>query len=569
VQQYDQSVYLRVAEAQRCHVNCCLFLPVFATNARDRVAAVMEVVQTEDNERFAGLIDWAKVCLEGAGLWTIEAEGDTVGMGLRTITADFEASAFESKIDARAGGLVRSLTGAPSMPPPPPAPLGGGRSAGQNQSLGWRHPGFATASGGIGNTAEADDAIGGSGQHAEQTLQRGRIHHQQQPTTTTAGGPPLLPDRIVQIGNHLIISADVPLQKPGWQNNNIPNNNNNNDTSNGNLGSGSGGSSEPMSQPPISGVVTNPLAAANDAATHVYGGGGGGGGGLPFDAMAHQAAAAMANGRGGGGANGNWANLRGGVVNVPQGYATSYGHGDNAITLDDLSPHFHSSLRDAAAKMDISVTTLKRACRRLGLQRWPRRELASKANEASQHALAAAGAGTAVGDNNNYNNDISNNLFSWTSGQTISAGSSGEQHLVAAAAAAAAQQHMIRPPGLVGNGSAVPMVFVPGMDPPGALDNGGGGFRGLGGGGGAGGGGLHSNGAAMGDLQTQTHSLESLDILAAADVETFSVGNSPPGNRSRGGGGSGGGDDDDDDDDDVGGGLFSTAHMPGPVGTAL
>jgi hypothetical protein len=424
LQQYDQSVYLRVAEAQRCHVNCCLFLPVYATTARDRVAAVMEVVQTEYNERFAGLIDWAKVCLEGAGLWTIEAEGDTIGMGLRKITNDFEASAFESKIDARAGGVVRSLT--------------------------------------------------------------------------AAAAAPLRPDRIVQVGNQLIISSDAPLQQPNWQTGQNTNNNNT-DLSNGNLASGSGGSSEPISQHPIPGVTTNALAAAN--------------------------AAALAVANGAGAFNGAWGGI-GGVVTVPQGYATTYGHGDNAITLDDLSPHFHLSLRDAAAKMNISVTTLKRACRRLGLQRWPRRELAIKANEVSQQAAAVAAA--------------ADHLFSWNSGQTISADSAGDHHRVAAAAAAAAAamasgqvqggsggippfntrtaaaaaavaaaaaHHMIHPPVL---NTEAQMVFVPGMDPPDLVGNG------LG---------DHSD-AAIGDLNTQTHSLESLDILAAADVDTFSVGNS-------------------------------------------
>jgi hypothetical protein len=102
------------------------------------------------------------------------------------------------------------------------------------------------------------------------------------------------------------------------------------------------------------------------------------------------------------------------------------------------------------------------------------------------------------------------------------------------------------------------MVFIPGMDPSlnaAALQlNGGGGNSG----------GIGGNGvAAMDDLQTQTHSLESLDILAAADVDTFSVGNSPPGTRNKGGGGGGSGGDDD------GGGLFSTAHMSGPLSTAI
>jgi hypothetical protein len=237
-----------------------------------------------------------------------------------------------------------------------------------------------------------------------------------------------------------------------------------------------------------------------------------------------------------GGANG-WASIER-AVNVPQGYATSYGHGDNAITYGDLAPHFQLSLRNAAAKMEISVTTLKRACRRLGLQKWPRRELANKAMEAS-------------------NKLADGHLFSWTSSQTISVDSIGaDHHRVAAAAAFAAGQgggdmppyntrtvaaahHMIRPP-VLNTEAAAQMVFVPGIEPPaGELANGGNG--------------------GIGGMNTQTHSLESLDILAAADAETFSVNNSPPGERIKGGRGDG-------DDGDR---LFSTEHMPGPWSRAI
>jgi len=487
VQQYDQSVYLRVVEAQRCHVNCCFFLPVFATSSRDRVAAVMEVVQTDDNERFAGLIDWAKVCLEGAGLWTIEAEGDTIGMGLRTITTEFEASAFESKVDERAGGVVRTLTGAASMPPPPPA-LAGDRSFGlgvHTQPVGWQNPGVVVSA--AGTAAEADDAIGGSG-HAEQKVKQ----VSRGDDAPAAAKVSLRPERIVQIGNHLIISADAPFQQRGWQSNQ-----NNERNNNGILPSGRSGNNEA-----IRGVHASAFAAA------------------------------AVNG----GANG-WASIER-AVNVPQGYATSYGHGDNAITYGDLAPHFQLSLRNAAAKMEISVTTLKRACRRLGLQKWPRRELANKAMEAS-------------------NKLADGHLFSWTSSQTISVDSIGaDHHRVAAAAAFAAGQgggdmppyntrtvaaahHMIRPP-VLNTEAAAQMVFVPGIEPPaGELANGGNG--------------------GIGGMNTQTHSLESLDILAAADAETFSVNNSPPGERIKGGRGDG-------DDGDR---LFSTEHMPGPWSRAI
>lgn len=433
VQQYDQSVYLRVAEAQRCHVNCCLFLPVFASPARDRVAAVMEVVQTEENTRFAGLVDWAKVCLEGAGLWTIEGDSDALPVGLRAIKAEYDASAFESKVEARVAPL-RSVTAPPSMPPPP-APLTAlrqGPAPSNPHSLGsvqpiedsqgpyltnGRQTGFLLQA-----AAEADDAAGGSGRTT--VPQDLGTSNQGKPPTPTAPTKA----KAVQVGNNLVLSSDGPADS-GWPMQ---------------IGSGSGGSSEQVGQQQHS-----PLAAG---------------------------------------------------MTIPQGYPTSYGHGDRTITIEDLAPHFHVSLRDAASRMGISVTTLKRACRRLGLQRWPRRELASRAQEVS-NAAAQVAAAVAVTNHAQAFGDI----LSWGSGQTISADSSGEHLLgqaqaAAAAAAAAAQmpfhaQHLLRTPfpGCAG----LPMFNDGGI----------------------------SNG--QGHMHTQTHSLESLDILAAADVDTFSVGNSP------------------------------------------
>ncbi len=40
-----------------------------------------------------------------------------------------------------------------------------------------------------------------------------------------------------------------------------------------------------------------------------------------------------------------------------------------------LQAHFGLGLRDAADRLGICATTLKRACRRVGIQRWPRRLL--------------------------------------------------------------------------------------------------------------------------------------------------------------------------------------------------
>lgn len=41
------------------------------------------------------------------------------------------------------------------------------------------------------------------------------------------------------------------------------------------------------------------------------------------------------------------------------------------LTYEDLQKHFHLGLKDAAGKLGICSTTLKRACRRNGIKRWP------------------------------------------------------------------------------------------------------------------------------------------------------------------------------------------------------
>ncbi|KAL4424685.1 hypothetical protein ABPG77_004492 [Micractinium sp. CCAP 211/92] len=51
------------------------------------------------------------------------------------------------------------------------------------------------------------------------------------------------------------------------------------------------------------------------------------------------------------------------------------------LTLADLQSHFGVGLKEAAARLGICPTTLKRACRRHGIQRWPRRQL-QKVNRA-------------------------------------------------------------------------------------------------------------------------------------------------------------------------------------------
>jgi hypothetical protein len=403
-------------------------------------------------------------------------------MGLRAFKTEFEASAFESKVEAR-GAAKTGATGAASMPPPPaPAttlrqgtapshthsmgsvqPLDdagrGGTAAATN---GWASAAVAAAAaaGGAPAAGEADDAAGGS-EHTRSTLEAAAL-------------PPK--DRVVQVGNNLImLASDAPAQQIGWPLH---------------PGSASGGSSEPMAQHHAGPLTSMPPPLVPSGDPH---------GGAAGAALWGVGANAM-------GVPG---------FQLPQGYATTYGHGDRAITLDDLAPHFHVSLRDAATRMGISVTTLKRACRRLGLHRWPRRELANRAQETAVAAAAVASIAAAhavVGDPN---------LLSWASGHTISADSSGVA-VAQAHAVAAAHGGMLLPFG-GGHAGALRPAMLPPMFGGAGMPLPGGGIPSSGGAAAPTG----RSGPSHGTGGFQHHSLESLDILAAADVDTFSVGNSP------------------------------------------
>ena len=69
------------------------------------------------------------------------------------------------------------------------------------------------------------------------------------------------------------------------------------------------------------------------------------------------------------------------------------------LTLEQVTEHFGKSMKDATDALGVCPTTLKRACRRLGIPRWPRTEAEIPAVMAGLHTAGADGAaaGAAVG----------------------------------------------------------------------------------------------------------------------------------------------------------------------------
>ena len=64
MQTYNKSVYLRVADAQRCRVHSTMLLPLYLTAQREHPFGVFEVCQTETNVLFPSLVDLLQRCLE-------------------------------------------------------------------------------------------------------------------------------------------------------------------------------------------------------------------------------------------------------------------------------------------------------------------------------------------------------------------------------------------------------------------------------------------------------------------------------------------------------------------------
>ncbi|KAL0041463.1 hypothetical protein WJX79_004319 [Trebouxia sp. C0005] len=83
VQQYDKRHFLRVEEAHRCRVHSALFMPLFTSANRHQPFAVFEVVQADTDVVFPVLVHWLVCCLQDVQLFTADADQQALTMGLR------------------------------------------------------------------------------------------------------------------------------------------------------------------------------------------------------------------------------------------------------------------------------------------------------------------------------------------------------------------------------------------------------------------------------------------------------------------------------------------------------
>lgn len=91
VQVYDRSVYLRATEAQRCSVHSTIVTPVYLTPAREMPAAVVEISHHDKDVKFPEIISRLSSCLESVQLYMADIDLNSTKIGLRNWPVDINS----------------------------------------------------------------------------------------------------------------------------------------------------------------------------------------------------------------------------------------------------------------------------------------------------------------------------------------------------------------------------------------------------------------------------------------------------------------------------------------------
>eukprot|EP00210_Caulerpa_lentillifera_P002070 g1985.t1 len=95
VQKYDKKIYLRVSEAQRCRVHSTVVLPFFEPSIPHRALGVIEVVTNDRNVAFHELLKRVIASLECVHLCTSEIEVSQIEEGLKQWPVDTDLHLFD------------------------------------------------------------------------------------------------------------------------------------------------------------------------------------------------------------------------------------------------------------------------------------------------------------------------------------------------------------------------------------------------------------------------------------------------------------------------------------------
>jgi len=100
VQRYDRNVYLRASEAQRCRVHSTMVTPVYTSAERESAVSVVEVSHHDKDVKFPEIINRLSSCLESVQLFMAEMDINNVPIGLRNWAVDVGQMARETVVKA-------------------------------------------------------------------------------------------------------------------------------------------------------------------------------------------------------------------------------------------------------------------------------------------------------------------------------------------------------------------------------------------------------------------------------------------------------------------------------------
>ncbi|DBA77131.1 hypothetical protein WJX77_003017 [Trebouxia sp. C0004] len=336
VQQQSKDVYLRAQEALHCQVHSTLVLPLYRHRDRGQVAGILEVIQTSEDMVFSDLVEILSQVLEQCSLYTCDQlQRDRMR---KTLPHTAAVSASTSKGD-NSTHMSASQNGSSHDSPKPLS----------NQTLGR---GSASPE----RVGETTNQLLRLPEHGDNS-----VHN---------------PDGQTRAGTLYAQLAQQQLMAAAGRQHEL-----------GSLVRGSYAAAAALeyAQAPQSGMVTRHSSihkisdelTTRDSNLSAYPEDSKISSGYDDEEIGSEDGEGWeddmedsAEGAGSGDANSRLANRR-------RGKGTGNpGKPGKKLRLADLQSQFGVGLKEAANKLGICPTTLKRACRRHGIQRWPRRQLA-------------------------------------------------------------------------------------------------------------------------------------------------------------------------------------------------
>ncbi|DBA80104.1 TPA: hypothetical protein ACH3X2_007590 [Trebouxia sp. C0005] len=336
VQQQSKDVYLRAQEALHCRVHSTLVLPLYRHPDRGQVAGILEVIQTSEDMVFSDLVEILSQVLEQCSLYTCDQlQRDRMR---KTLPHTVAVSASTSKGD-NSTHMSASQNGSSHDSPKSMSNQALGRNSASPERVG-----------------ETNNQMPRLPEHGDNSVHK--------------------PDAQTRAGTLYAQLAQQQLMAAAGRQHEL-----------GNLVTGPYAAAAALeyAQAPHSGMVTrhNSLQKITDELTtrdsnlSTYPEDSKISSGYDDEEIGSEDGEGWeddmedsAEGAGSGDANSRLANRR-------RGKGTGNpGKPGKKLRLADLQSQFGVGLKEAANKLGICPTTLKRACRRHGIQRWPRRQLA-------------------------------------------------------------------------------------------------------------------------------------------------------------------------------------------------